>query len=137
MDAQSVIDFLKSQGHKFIKTTSCWWYSPYRNNIFSPFPFQRIIDPTPDEISQIFSNFQEASVLRFMSPSLCSKGKPSYFWVCRRPYDFTRLRQDKRTHTRKGLKICSIRRLSSKEMLSPSHTRFCVALGTTFPAEAA
>lgn len=120
MSPEEITSFFVSQGHRVVQTASCSWYNEYRQDrIYQSFPAHRLITPSRAEIAEVFSSVPKALALRFIGPLQAnghSKGRESFIWGCRRPYDLDQLSSNTRSHVRRGLKNCQVRSLSFAEL---------------------
>jgi hypothetical protein len=114
--AAAVADFLRSQGRNVVEGADCWWYNAYgQNRVFYSFPPHKLVTPSSDHLSRLFKSLPQAKALRYLSPN-DEKGKASYIWVCRSPYELERLSSNTRSKVRRGLKHCHVRSLSFDEL---------------------
>ena len=117
MHPEGIVSFFESRGHRVIQTASSWWYNEYRQDrIYNSFPIHRLVNPGPDEIKNIFKTVPRALALRFIGPT-ASRGQESFIWVCRRPYEMTKLSPNIRSHVRRGMKRCQVRSISFEELV--------------------
>jgi len=108
-------EFLARQGHRIIKTESCYWYNAQPGFYFY-FPYHRLITPGEDELKRIL--WGERSIgARFFTPPE-SVGKSSYTIVCSdKNYDITSVDANyARRQTRRGLESFEIRQFAFKEL---------------------
>lgn len=116
MSPEEITSFFVKQGLQVIKTDSCSWYNDYgQDRILYSFPIHRQVIPGQDEVAEVFSSAPKALALRFVGP-IRSRGKESFIWVCRPPYELERLSSNTRSHIRRGLKKCEIRPVSFDEL---------------------
>lgn len=112
VSAQAVADFYRRDGFQVLKTKSCWWYNQYRQSwYFVQFPLHRLIRPEPQELDEVFRQFPRALAVRFVSPR-GDAGYPGAMWVQRAPFTLQDLKPKVRNHTRLGLKLCRIERMT-------------------------
>ncbi len=117
MSLEEIISFFAKRGHRVLQTSSCWWYDEYRQNrIYNSFPPHRLIEPTREEIAQVFRRAPSAFAIRFIGPRRSQRDE-SFIWVRRRPYDLTDLSSKSRNQTRRGMERCQVKRLSWDELV--------------------
>lgn len=116
MKPEEIVSFFASRGHRVVQTASCWWYNEYRRDrMLQSFPIHRQVNPSADEMAEVFSNFPKALGFRFIT-SEQSKGQKSFIWAIRRPYELSGLSANNRSHIRRGLKRCQVRSMSFAEL---------------------
>src|SRR5690242_16987058 len=124
MAPQDIITFLKRRGHTVVETRSCWWYNEYRQSrIFQSFPCHRLVDPTEEEVGELFDALPHAMAIRFPTP-MQARGKQSYMLTCRRPYSLAALSANNRSKAKRGLNRCEVRPVSWEELVReawPAH----------------
>lgn len=117
MNAEAIVPFLKQEGYQLMRTASGWWYNEYhQKRLYYPFPTHRLLNPTREEILDIFRRVPGAFAIRFLAP-LENLGKKSFVFVRRRPYDIAQLSANARSKVRRGLKRCEVRPLSWDELI--------------------
>ena len=79
------------------------------------FPLHRRVSPGADEVAEVFSNYPKALGFRFIS-SEESRGRESFIWSIRGPYELSNLSANNRSHVRRGLKRCQVRSLTFAEL---------------------
>jgi len=115
--AEEVSLFLQSRGIKVVRTESGCWYAEYQQaRILQSFPPQRLLTPTAAELRDVFKQFPRAIAARYIGP-MKGRGKASFRWVYRRPFDLAKLTHKVRNRTRSGLKMCQIRNLGFQELI--------------------
>ncbi len=116
MQSVQIADFLTNCGMKVVRTASCWWYNPYwQERIYQAFPLHRSIDPSPQEIKELFQRLPKAAALRFLSTT-DRRGRENFLWTRRRPYKIDCLSPNSRSKVRRGLKRCQVRKISWGEL---------------------
>ncbi len=97
MNADVYAEFLKTLGHKVIRTESAYWFDVYPRT-FLAFPHHLAIQPSTNELKALFKS---ALMLRFVS---ISTGTDSYYIACdQKPYTLETLTSKARNQTRRGL----------------------------------
>jgi hypothetical protein len=106
MNAAGFAEFWRLQGHRVIKTESCYWYSP-QPLFFMSLPYHRRMTPSRSELAHVLLGGPSVAV-RFPTPP-DGTGKEGGLFVCSdRGYDFHALQPRTRTATRRGLEKCRI-----------------------------
>jgi hypothetical protein len=115
MNPEVFSEFLARQGHRIIKTESCYWYNAQRGFYFY-FPYHRLITPSEDELKKILWGERSIGV-RYFTPQE-SVGKSSYSIVCSdKNYDLASVDANyARRQTRRGLESFEIRQMTFKEL---------------------
>jgi len=117
MSPEEIAAFLKKRGHRVVQTASCWWYNEYhQDHLYHSFPMHRAVNPSPEEIAELFQRIPRALGFRFVGPPQ-SGGFDSFIWVRRKPYDLTALNSKSRNQTRRGLERCEVKKISWDELL--------------------
>jgi hypothetical protein len=115
---ENIVAFMQSRGHCVVRTSSCWWYNEYRQSrVLMSFPLQRLIQPSKEELCDLFRRAGRVRLVRFLGP-MAGKGRESCLWICRLPYDLQGLAKKSRNQVRRGLEQCVVRRLSFSELLA-------------------
>ena len=118
VNSYEVMSFFKDKGHIVVRTDSCWWYDPYRNKrVLCAFPYHSIVLPPMSEIDQIFHETCGILAIRFAAPVHSRVGKESAMYVCRSPYNLSKLSSNTRSKVRRGMKRCVIRSISWRELM--------------------
>lgn len=104
--------------------------------MFHSFPAQRLVEPGPEEIAQVFRAAPGALAVRFPSP-IEAPGKESFRWVCRKPYALTDLSESTRSKIHRGLKRCELRLVTCKELVRLGWAAHVETLGRHGVQEAA
>jgi len=116
MNPEDITAFFENRKHRVVKTASCWWYNEYhQDRIYQSFPIHRQIDPSREEIAELFRNARGALGVRFIGP-VEAKGQESSIWVRRNPYDLSTLSSKSRNQTRRGLENCQVRKMPWEEL---------------------
>lgn len=116
MRAEEIVAFLQRRGHRVNRSDSCWWYDEYhQSRVYYSFPPHRLVDPAPQEIATLFRGIPGALAVRFLAP-LDSRGRESFLWVCRSPYDLSSLGGKSRNQTRRGLERCEVQPITWKHL---------------------
>jgi hypothetical protein len=119
MNPEVFSKFLARQGHRIIKTESCYWYNAQPGFYFY-FPYHRLITPSRDELKRILLGERSIGVRYFTPPT--GVGKSSYMVVCSdKNYDITSVdanyaRHQTRRQTQRGLENFEIKQLTFKEL---------------------
>jgi hypothetical protein len=115
MQTDAFLEFLERQGHRIVKTESCYWFNASTRFYFY-YPYHRLITPNQDEINRIL--WGEPSIgARYFAP-MEHVGKESYSIVCSdKNYDITSVDAHfARRQTRRGLENFKIQQLEFKEL---------------------
>lgn len=115
MNAENFAEFLSRQGHKIIKTESCYWYDAQPGFYFY-FPYHRLINPGKEELNRILWG-ERCIGVRYLTPMDCL-GKTSYLIVCsEKNFDLESISSPSaRKEIRKGLKNFVVRQMEFKEL---------------------
>jgi len=115
--ADYILDFYQQHGYHVVKTESCWWVNYYRQKyVYFAFPAHQQVVPTKAEVNELFNRLPSAIALRFIGPTH-GDGKPSFIWVCRKPYNLNVIQKKSRNQTRRGLEKCSVRLLTFSQLI--------------------
>ena len=115
--AETAVEALRVQKRNIIRGRECWWYNAYgQNRIYYAFPIHRLVTPTDAELADVFAAAPQAMALRYLSPADCPTGRRSFNWICRQPYALEQFNAKDRNTLKKGLKNCSVRRISFAEL---------------------
>lgn len=117
MKPENFGEFLSRQGHRVIKTESCYWYDA-QPGFFFYFPYHRLITPGKEEFKRLFlKGF--CLGMRFFTPTN-SYGKESYLIKCsHKDYDITSVdAKYARRQTRRGLEQFEIKKLDFNSLAS-------------------
>jgi hypothetical protein len=115
MQPEAFLEFLARQGHRIVKTESCYWFDAQPGFYFY-FPSHRLITPSTEELDRILSS-EPCIGLRYFTP-LDRVGKESFLIVCSdKNYDITSVDAHcARRQTRRGLEHFNIKQLEFKEL---------------------
>lgn len=110
MNVEQFANYFRILGHHVVETKSAYWYN-VNQRAFNSIPFHRLLQPTPDEFSALWRS-GGALVARYPTHADSQVGQASYMFVCRnKNYDLEQFSANTRSHTRRGLKNCEIRRI--------------------------
>lgn len=105
--------FMALRGLRTFEAEGIRW-GIHRAGIYQSLPFQLQIDLTAGEGERLLRHHR-LPVLRV--PSRHMRGAVSGFYVCRpQGYDLSRVDRRQRSHVRKGLECCEIRRIAPEEL---------------------
>lgn len=111
MNAEIYSTWLKSLGHKVLKTPSTYWFDQARG-VYQAFPYHWIITPEEDEIDTLLRAYK-ALGLRYSAPVNSPVGYISYHNVYTRPtYDMEDLKPTARNKVRQALRQCVVEPIS-------------------------
>ncbi len=111
------LDYLTNSGYFPVKTESCWWFNAYhQKRVYFSLPLHRQITPSELEIRRFFQKEPQAWAVRFISPIEGSFGIRSYQWVYRPPYLIENLSSNNRSKIRRGLRRCTVRKVSFRTL---------------------
>jgi len=115
MQPEGYLEFLARQGHRIVKTESCYWFNAQPGFYFY-FPYHRLITPGHEELKRLFKGEPCVSV-RYFTP-MDQIGKESFMIVCDdKNYDLTSVdAQTARRQTRRGLENFEIRQIEFKQL---------------------
>jgi hypothetical protein len=115
MKPEIFAEFLERNGHHIYKTESCYWYDAQPGFLFY-FPYHRLINPSPQEVKEVFRN-QQCIGMRFFTP-MEYIGKSSYLIECSdKNYDLTSISSSSaRKDIRRGLENFEIRQMEFKDL---------------------
>src|SRR5690242_1308809 len=117
MNAEMYAEWLRRQGHRIIRTQSTYWHSGGMG-VFQAFPYHRMIDPSEEELAELFSQRRVLGA-RYSMPAEHAKGCPSYAIVFEgSKYDFECVGHRTRKNIRRGLRNCTVRTISFQELAS-------------------
>ena len=108
MNVAALAEFFRSLDHRVIQTRSCFWYSP-QALIFKSLPFHEVVSPSPAELAKVFVH-GPALALRYPTPPGGAQPDGGMYICSTRDYDLSSLSANVRSHTRRGLARCSIKR---------------------------
>jgi hypothetical protein len=115
--AEAAVDALRAHGRNVIQGRECWWYNAYgQNRLYYSFPVHHLVTPSAEELAAVFAAAPRALAVRYLSPAGSRLGRRSFIWVCREPYTIEGLKSKDRNTLKKGLKNCSVRRVSFAEL---------------------
>ena len=115
MNPDVFAEFLSRQGHRIIKTESCYWYNS-RSGFFFYFPYHRLITPSKEELRSLFLRGRCIGT-RFFSP-VNSFGRKSYLIICSdKNYDLSSVDANyARRQTRRGLESFEFRQIDFRSL---------------------
>jgi hypothetical protein len=114
--AEDAVRLLRTQGRNVIRTESCWWYNVYgQTKVYYSFPPSVRVNPSRDEIKEVFKLAPKAKAIRFVSPE-DGIGRESFVWAARRPYGLESLASKARNQVRQGLKNCTVKSIGLEEL---------------------
>jgi hypothetical protein len=115
MQSEPFIEFLVRQGHRIVKTESCYWYNAQPGFYFY-FPYHKLISPSDEEVKHILWG-ERCFGVRYFTP-MDHFGKESFTIVCTdKNYDFATVdAHSSRRETRRGLENFVIRQMEFKEL---------------------
>ena len=120
MNAEQFAQFWEIQGHRVLRTESCWWYNsqPF---VFMSIPYHREIEPSSGETLQVMLKAR-ALVLRFPQKMIASKVAVGGLCICSdKHYDFPSLHVKARNQTRRALEQCKIERVAFRDLATIGH----------------
>lgn len=107
MNAETLAEWLRRQGHTVVRTQSSYWYEQ-GPRVYQAFPFHWLIRPTDEELASLFGR-QWALGLRYSTPADAPAGKLSYHLVREGAgYSLDSLGSHARRNVRHGLGNCSV-----------------------------
>jgi hypothetical protein len=110
---ETYIGYLKDAGYSPLKTESCWWVDAYhQQRVYFSLPLHREIEPSRKELTHFFQQRRGTWAVRFIAPADSPYGLESYTWVYRPPYDIAGLSSNNRSKIRRGLRRCTVRKIS-------------------------
>lgn len=107
MTADAFAGFWKLQGHRVIKTKSCYWYDAQPLSFLS-MPYHRFVTPSREELARVMLH---GAVVRYPAFSDELQATGGMYICASRGYDFPNLNSKARNQTRRGLENCSIERV--------------------------
>lgn len=111
MNPEIFAEFLRRQGCKVLKSSSCYWVDLYGTHVFQAFPYARLILPSVQELRTVFRQGRTVAV-RFFSPIGTTGGVESFHVVCdTKDYDLDKLGKWARKNVKRGLQNCDVRRI--------------------------
>ncbi len=115
MQPEIFLEFLARQGHRIVKTESCYWYDAQPGFYFY-FPYHKLITPEKEELKRILWG-NPCIGARYFTP-MEQVGKASFTIVCSdKNYDITSVDAHyARRQTRRGLEHFIIRQVEFKEL---------------------
>jgi len=113
MKPENFTEFLIRQGHRIVKTESCFWYDA-QIGFFFQFPYHKLVSPSKAELEVLFKN-TPCFGTRYFTP-WNNIGKESYLIVCSdKNYDFTSTDANyARRQTRRGVENFDIKQIDFK-----------------------
>lgn len=104
-------EWLCRQGHKVIRSKSCYWYDQ-GPRVYQALPYHTIIQPSDAELKELLIA-HKAIGLRYSTPLFAQSGSVSYHAVYGdSSYDLDKLGKWARKNVRRGLKNCSVENIS-------------------------
>ena len=115
VNSDGFAEFLSRQGHRIVKTESCFWYDA-RPGFYFYFPYHKLITPSAEELKQILWG-RRCIGARYFTP-MDHVGKESFTIVCSdKNYDITSVdAHHARRQTRRGLENFNIRQIEFKDL---------------------
>jgi hypothetical protein len=111
VNASTYVEWLRRQGERVVQTTSSYWQA-VGFGVYQAFPYHWLIEPTEQELSQLFFSHHAVAV-RYSMPADASNGVLSYHTVCEaRGYGFDNLGYRTRKNVRRGLRSCTVEPIS-------------------------
>lgn len=109
MDSAELGGFFHSLGYRVIETRTCFWYAPQRM-LFKSLPVHHIVNPSADEIASVLMRGPGIAV-RYPGPTGNASPEGGMYVCADRGYDLHSLSPSARSHTRRGLARCEVRRI--------------------------
>jgi hypothetical protein len=110
MNVEHLVNYFEKMGHSVLQTDSACWYNVNRG-AYNSIPFHRLIEPTSDELRELWRT-RRVAVVRYPTDVRSALGQSSYMFVVRnKEYDLEGLSSNTRSHTRRGLKNCTVRQV--------------------------
>jgi len=103
-------EWLRRQGHKVVRTESSYWHSE-GFGVYQAFPYHWLIAPPKRELSDLFSRHW-AVALRYSAPPDAGDTDSYHAVYTGTDYDFEMLGSWARKNVRRGLRNCSVSRIS-------------------------
>jgi hypothetical protein len=104
-------EWLRRQGHHVARTASTYWHSQ-GPRVYQAFPYHWVLQPTEEELLQ-FLRENRAIGLRYSTDVYAPEGCVSYHAVYEKSkYDLDDLGKWARKNVRRGLRNCSVERIS-------------------------
>lgn len=114
MNPEVFAEFLSRQGHRILKTESCYWFNAQPGFYFF-FPYHKLITPGKEELKRLLWG-GPCIGMRFFTP-LEMVGKESYMIECSdKNYDISSIHKKSRSQTHKGLDNFDIRQIDFEEL---------------------
>jgi hypothetical protein len=111
MTPSILAEWLRRQGHRVVETPSGFWYDQ-APRVYQAVPYHWCIEPTERELTMLLRD-ERAVALRYSTPLAVHGGKVSYHAVFDGDaYDLSRLSANARSNVRRGLKACTVERVS-------------------------
>jgi hypothetical protein len=114
MNADVFAEWLRRQGHRVYRTESSYWYDA-GPRVLQAFPFGWQIQPSKEELHRLLME-HGIIALRYSTPLSTSEGIISYHVVLHNPYYLEMLHHQARNGVRRGLKNCTVERISFKRL---------------------
>ena len=106
----SLCEFYRLQGHKIIKTDSCYWFNASKF-FYQAIPYHCAVNPSNNELKKLFFNKLVIGV-RYFTATSSPLGKESFIWICDdKDYNLSKIKQKARNQTRRGLERCKIEKV--------------------------
>lgn len=117
MNVEVYSEWLKRQGKRVVRSQSSLWHGEDFRSLRS-FPYHVSIQPSKSELADL-TNDQRASVLYYSSPATTNDCSGGYHVVLnRQPYTLETLRPWARKNVRRGMKNCTVERISFNRYLN-------------------
>jgi hypothetical protein len=120
-------EWLRRQGQHVIRTSSSYWHSEGLR-IYQAFPYHWFIDPSGEELAELFSQHR-AIALRYCQSPESATGCPSHAIVFEgKNYDLENLGHRTRKNVRRGLRNCSVEPILFQRLVEQGWDLRCDAL---------
>ena len=115
MNASNFAEWLRRQGHRVVRTQSTYWHDQ-GPRVYQAFPYHWLIDPSEEELGR-FLRQHRGIALRYSTPVEAKEGQLSYHAVYDEgPYELELLSKWSRKNVRRGLRNCSVTRISFERL---------------------
>jgi hypothetical protein len=114
MNPETYLEWLRRQGHHFLRTQSSYWYEA-GPRVLQAFPYHWLIQPSEQELRKLMIGKGIIS-LRYSTPIESPEGMASYHVVLRNPYTLEMLRAQARNGIKKGSGIFQIEQVSFERL---------------------
>ncbi len=110
-------EWLRRRGERVVRTASSWWHDG-GFGVYQAFPYHWLIEPAPEDLKQLFHKHR-ALAIRYSAQVDSRRGVPSYHVTYEEPvYDFDNLSHWARKNVRRGLKNCTVQRISVERFVA-------------------